>query len=84
MSTSRKSHLKTLIKIVFVLGLLFYLSRNGFISVHETGRAFLDWQNTLPGVLVMFVSAFLGALRWQLLLRAQGTHLSWGRTTQLS
>ena len=42
MTTARKSWLKTILKIVFVLGLLFYLSQKGFISAHETGRAVLE------------------------------------------
>ena len=32
----------------------------------------------------MIASAFLGPIRWQLLLRAQGIKLSMGRTAQLT
>lgn len=84
MSTARKSWLKTVLKIAFVLGLLLFLTKKGFISAHETGRAFMNWQDSLPGILAMLVSGLLGAIRWQLLLRAQGTRLSMGRTTQLT
>lgn len=84
MTAARKSWAKTILKIVFVLGLLFYLSQKGFISAHETGRAVLNWQESLPGLLAMIASAFLGPIRWQLLLRAQGIKLSMGRTAQLT
>jgi uncharacterized protein (TIRG00374 family) len=84
MSAASKSYLKTFLKIAFVVALLYYLSRKGFISVHETGRAFSNWRDSAPAVAAMFTTAFLGAVRWQLLLRAHNTHLTWGRVTQLT
>jgi uncharacterized protein (TIRG00374 family) len=83
-SAEKKSHLKTFLKIAFVVALLFWLSRRGFISMHETGRAFADWQNSAPGLAAMLFTAFLGAVRWQILLRAQNIRLSWSRVIQLT
>ena len=84
MSPVTKKWIKTSLKIAFVMALLFYLSQKGFISARQTGRAFLDWRNSLPALLAMFVSVFLGAIRWQILLRAQDIRLTWTRTTELT
>jgi glycosyltransferase 2 family protein len=84
MSAQGRSWIKTVLKIAFVLGLLYYLTQKGFISARETGKAFMNWPHSLPALIGAFVSAGLGVVRWQLLLRAQGIHLSWKRTTQLT
>lgn len=84
MSLVRKPWIKTLLKVAFVLALLAYLSQKGFISAHETGRAFMNWHDSLPALTAMLISAYLGAIRWQLLLRAQGIELKMSRTTQLT
>jgi uncharacterized protein (TIRG00374 family) len=84
MSAARKSWFKTLAKIVFVVGLLYWLSQRGFISARETGRAFSDWGHSLPALAMMAVSTLLGAVRWQLLLRGQGIRLGSGRVLQLT
>jgi len=84
MSVLRKPWFKTLLKVAFVVALLVFLSQKGFISAQQTGRAFINWQDSAPGLAALLVSSLLGVIRWQLLLRAQGIHLSWSRTTQLS
>jgi uncharacterized protein (TIRG00374 family) len=84
MSGARKTWIKTGLKIAFVLGLLYFLSRKGFLSARETSRALANWRDSLPAFGAMLASAVLGAVRWQLLLRAQGIHLSGGRVTQLT
>lgn len=79
-----KSILKTLLKIAFVLGLLYFLSQKGFLSLQQTQRAFTRWQDFLPAVAAMTVAMSLGIVRWQLLLQAQGMRLAWVRVIQLS
>jgi uncharacterized protein (TIRG00374 family) len=84
MSKTPKAWLKTGIKVAFVLGLLYFLSRRGFLSARETSRALSNWRDSLPALGAMLVSALLGAVRWQLLLRGQGIRLSGSRVTQLT
>jgi uncharacterized protein (TIRG00374 family) len=84
MSALNKPWIKTSLKVAFVLALLVFLSKKGFISAQSTGRAFINWQYSLPGFAVMVFTSLLGVVRWQLLLRAQGIRLSWTRITQLT
>jgi uncharacterized protein (TIRG00374 family) len=84
MSAANKSYVKLVAKIAFVVALLYFLSRKGFISMQQTGKAFSNWQDFVPGMLAMFVTTIMGAVRWQLLLRPQGIHLKWGRVVQLT
>lgn len=84
MNAASKNRIKTGLKVAFVIGLLYYLSQKGFISANQTGRAFRDLPHVLPAFAAMLFSAFLGAVRWQLLLRGQGIRLPFGRVTQLT
>ncbi len=81
---SGKQILTFLLKLLFVGGLLYFLVQKGFISLKDTRRAFTQWDKLLPAVIAMGANAFLGALRWQWLLKAQGIELKWGRTLQLT
>lgn len=72
------------LKSGFVAGLLYFLAQKGFISLKDTQRAFTQWQIILPAMSVLVANFFLGALRWQWLLKAQGIHLGLKRTVQLS
>jgi len=71
-------------KILFVAGLLYFLTQKGFISIQDTRRAFTRWDLLLPAFLMMFLNIFLSALRWQWLLEAQEIHISLIRNFQLS
>jgi uncharacterized protein (TIRG00374 family) len=74
----------TLLKLVFVALLLYYLAQRGFISVHATQTALTQWQMILPAFSVLLLTAFLGVFRWQWLLQAQGIHLRFSRVLQLT
>ena len=76
--------LKTLLKIVFVGALLVFLVQKGFISVDATRRAFSQTHRIVPAIAALAITALLGVVRWQWLLQAQGIHLRWLRTLQLT
>lgn len=80
----KTKHLTTVLKFVFVGGLLYFLVRKGFISVEATARAFTRLDKVLPAIALLFFTTFLGIVRWQWLLKAQDIHLSFGRTVQLA
>ena len=73
-----------LIKAAIVVALLYFLAQKGFISLKDTQRAFSRWDKLGPAATVMLICMFLGALRWQWLLRAQGIHLKFLRTLELT
>lgn len=82
-STTRKAFTLAL-KATFVVGLLYVLAQKGFLSVSSTRGAFSRWDLLGPAALVLFGNFFLGVLRWQWLLHAQGIHLPLLRTLQLT
>lgn len=75
---------KTALKFALVFGLLFFLAKKGFISVDSTQAALKQWKIIVPAIASLFLTAMLGGVRWQWLLRAQGIHLTWKRTMQLT
>ncbi len=77
-------HLKLGLKIVFVGGLLYFLTRKGFISVQDTRRAFSQRSFIAAALGAYCVSVLLGVIRWQILLRAQGIRLKFMRVFQLT
>lgn len=79
-----KKNLKLLIKVTFVVALLYFLIQRGFISLQDTGKAFTRWELMGPAFAVLFFNLLLGALRWQWLLKAQGIRLPILRTLQLT
>jgi hypothetical protein len=74
-------HLKLLAKIAFVLGLLYFLGKKGFISMDQTQRALSQWNIMIPAFLAVVFATILGVFRWQLLLQAHDINLPLGRTT---
>ncbi len=75
---------KTLLKLTFVILLLYYLFHRGFISVQATAQALSQWDKVIPAALASLIGTALGIIRWQLLLRAQNIHLKWSRIFQLT
>ena len=80
----KSHHLKTLLKIAFVVLLLGFLVKKGFISVEATGRAFSHPEYIVPAILAFTVTALLGVIRWQWLLKAHNIHLPLKQTFQLT
>ncbi len=82
----KRRHVELIIKVCFVFGLLYFLGRKGLISfsVEDTQRAFTRWDKILPAAAILVASSVLGVFRWQMLLEAQGIHLTWLRVFQLS
>lgn len=72
------------LKLTFILGLLYFLSKKGFISVQATHQALKQWQIILPAVCALLFTTLLGVVRWRWLLEAQGIHLPFLRILQLN
>jgi glycosyltransferase 2 family protein len=79
-----RSRLGLLLKTAFVAGLLYFLSRKGFLSLEATRRALTQWEYVVPAFTGLAVTTFLGVVRWKWLLGAQGVHLSWRRVLQIA
>ena len=83
-SSKIQSFLKIFLKSFFVVGLLYFLVKKGFISVQATSQALQEWHVILPAIGALFVTSALGVIRWQWLLQAQNVHLPWSKTFQLT
>jgi uncharacterized protein (TIRG00374 family) len=79
-----KQKLILVLKLSFVGGLLYFLMKKGFISIQATQEALKQWHIILPAVGALFLTAFLGVIRWQWLLQAQNIQISWARIFQLT
>ncbi len=80
----KKPSVGLILKVAFVGALLYFLSRKGFLSLAETGRALAEWQYMVPAYAAILLCSFLGIARWKWLLDAQGIHLTWKRAAQLT
>ncbi|MFZ9594818.1 MAG: lysylphosphatidylglycerol synthase transmembrane domain-containing protein [Bdellovibrionia bacterium] len=81
---SLKSLLQLIVKVLLVFGLLFFLFQKGFLSPEATREALKHWEFILPSALALLLANCLAAVRWHLLLHAQGIRQSFKRTFQLS
>lgn len=84
MSGPAKRYIKLAIKLAIVVGLFYALGQKGLISAEATSRALTQWKEMLKAVGAMLATLYLGIVRWQWLLRAQGIDLRFSRTVQLS
>lgn len=84
-SPEKRPHpIRTLVKVVLVIGLLYVLFQKGFLSIQATQRAFTQWKNILPAFGALVLTSFFGVIRWNWLLKAQGIHLPFFRVFQLT
>ncbi len=72
------------IRSLLVVGLLTFLAQRGLLSLEGTKTAFFRWQYTLPAYGALALTAFLGIVRWRVLLNAQGIRLSLRRVSELA
>lgn len=79
-----RKFLINILKIAFVLALLYYLAQRGFLSLNRTKSAFEHWDLLAPAFVALFLTTLLSVVRWQLLLGAQRIHLHWLRSLQLT
>jgi uncharacterized protein (TIRG00374 family) len=77
-------HWKTLLKITFVVGLLWFLGKKGFLSFEATKRAFTNLDILLPAMALLMCNLPIAVIRWQWLLRAQGLNISWPQAFRLT
>ena len=73
-----------LLKLTFVVGLLYFLAKKGFISVQATRAALTQWQKIIPAFLGLCFTTLLGVFRWHWLLQAQNIHLRLSKVFQLT
>ncbi len=78
-----RSLIKTGIKLSLVIFLFYLLYKKDLISFSATRKALLQWDESLPAMVILFLLTFVGIIRWQWLLYAQNISLKWLRTTQL-
>jgi glycosyltransferase 2 family protein len=78
------SAIKNALKATFVFVLLYFLAKNGFLSVENTRRALTQWEYILPAAGLMFLNSFLSVFRWHIFLKAQAITLEFGRILRLS
>jgi len=83
MKPTVKTTIKNILKFAFVLGLLVFLAKKGFLSLEDTAKAFHQWRYIVPAYLCLSIAFVLGFLRWHWLLRAQQIHLKVLRTAEL-
>ncbi len=76
--------MKTLLKILVVALLFYFLATKGLISVSATKSAFSRPERIIPALAIVLLTNFLAVVRWQWLLRAQGLQLGWWRTFELT
>jgi glycosyltransferase 2 family protein len=79
-----RRHIKTIFKFTLVFGLLFYLAKQGFISLEDTRKAFTQYEFIVPGAILQLTGILLTVLRWHYLLRAQSIFPKRRRTLELS
>jgi len=79
-----KRHIPLALKLTLVTFLLWILGEKGLVSMNAIGRALTQYQLIVPAVLLVLGTNVLGVVRWQILLKAQGFHLSFWRTFQLT
>ena len=81
---SLKTKINWILKLTLVGALLYVLAQRGFLSAEATARAFMRWDIMTFALFLIVFSYLLGALRWQILLRAQKIHLHPLRVLELS
>lgn len=80
----RSAAVKNSIKVGLVAGLLYLLGQRGFLSYEKTRAAFSHSGLMFAAIFTMLSTAFIGALRWQWLLRAQGIEFPYSKTLRLA
>ncbi len=80
----KSSLVKNLIKILIVALLFYFLASKGLISVDRTKKALERMDLVSAGFFLFFICNFIGAWRWQLLLRAHGIDLGYWKVVHLT
>ncbi len=78
-----KSTIILLLKILFVVGVFWWLSEKNLISIEAFVTGLKNWPQILIGFLALCTTATMAAFRWGILLRAQDIQLSVTRLLQL-
>src|SRR5689334_22848414 len=76
--------IKNLVKGLFVVALLYYLAKKGFLSLDAMRNAFEQWQYIASAYLLLLLAGFASIYRWHILVKAQGIEFPLLRTFELS
>jgi uncharacterized protein (TIRG00374 family) len=79
-----KKKLGLILKFAFVAMLLVFLAKKGLLSIEELKKILLNPRALGIALAASFLNTAIGISRWQLLLKAQGIHLSWIKTARLN
>lgn len=79
-----KAKLQLLLKVIFVIGLLYFLGKKGFLSLEQTRQALTQWRYSIPGILGILLASYLGVIRWNWLLKAHSIDFPLPRVTELT
>jgi uncharacterized protein (TIRG00374 family) len=78
-----KNLLKTFLKLALVVILFWWLAKKNLISLERTAEGLKNWPSLLAGFTAIWISAFISAFRWGMLLQAQNIQLATSRLLQL-
>lgn len=80
---SSSNTLKTLLKVVFAFGLIYWLIQKGFLDIGTLSRLASPWL-VVFGATCIFLQIYFNNLRWMSLLKGQGFETSVASTLPLS
>lgn len=78
-----KKALKNILKLAFVALVFWWLGKKNLISISAFVAGLKNWPYVLAGFIAIWMTAFIAAFRWGLLLRAQSIDLPVRRLLQL-
>ncbi len=81
---SFKERVKLLLKFLLVGAVFFYLYRKGLITAESFHKLFSSPKTWILCTVLTTLNLFLGALRWQVLLRTQGAELTFREVLKLN
>jgi uncharacterized protein (TIRG00374 family) len=84
MNPKLKQRLSLLLKLTFVVILLYFMAKKGFLSAEETLKALRQWNLILPAFGFLILTLLLASWRWHLLLGAAGLNLGYRRTLEFN
>ena len=84
MNKNHKKNLGLLLKFTLVALLLVFLAKKGLLSVEEMKKILTHPKALSVALGASILNTVIGISRWQLLLKAQGIHLSWIKTARLN
>jgi uncharacterized protein (TIRG00374 family) len=83
-ATKISSVTKQVLKLLIMVGILYYLYSKGLLDFTKVGRVLRRPEVLTLGLFTVFFSAILSVYRWRLLLSGQGIHVSFSQAFNLT